>query len=103
MWFRVGEVGGEMSIAFSQASTAQLNVPKIQANINNTLVGAIGADVTTVTQGTGREVQTINLGGTNGGLVSFQYNGQARPYWSEAQIVTVPFQSIPAGTGTVTV
>jgi len=84
------------NIAFSGGANAQLNVPKIQPNITNAAVGVAGADIETVVQGTGREVQTINLGGTNGGLVSFQFNNQTRPYWSEAQIISIPFQSIAA-------
>ena len=56
----------------------------------NTLTGAVGADITTSVNGIGREVQTVSLGGTAGGLVSFELNGQRRAYWDETQRITVP-------------
>ena len=73
------------NVTFDKAGTQFLNQAKIGIGNINGLTGAVGADVTTLTQGTGREMQTVTLGGPAGGLVSFELNGQRRAYWDEQQ------------------
>ena len=77
------------NITFNGTAQTQINQPKINFGTIG-ITGAVGTDMTTTQQGTGREAQNITLGGTTGGLVSFQLGGQTRSYWDETQRITVP-------------
>lgn len=78
------------NITFNGLGQQFINQPKITANVTNALTGAVGADIVTAVDGTGREVQTLSFAGTPGSLISFQFGGQTRSYWDETQRITVP-------------
>jgi len=62
------------NITFNGTAQAQMDQPKINFQSTN-ITGGVGADLNTTQQGTGREAQNLTLGGTPGGLISFQLNG----------------------------
>jgi hypothetical protein len=69
---------------------AAVNHPKVALNLTNALIGSVGGDITTSVNGSGRQVQTLTLGGPAGGLTSFEFNGLRPNYWNEEQQVTAP-------------
>ena len=71
--------GGAPTTGLTAPFDTYVNFPVISANITTALTGALSGVVETKTQGTGREVQNLALGGTSGGLLGMTFNGP--PQW----------------------